>query len=133
MEERILAAHTLKQHLIDLSPVIEAYTAEACPSCMDICCKQRFGKPDEIDVQYLHALNEGLPSLDPARRPDAPCQFLGPSGCVHPRWQRPWKCTWYFCEPLLKIILAEPRKKTIPLETFITEILRLRNKLASRP
>jgi len=130
--ERILLARKLRQVLIDFSPVIETYTDAVCPACADICCKQRFTVRNETDLQYLSALNAPVPSIDPARPPDALCQFLGPTGCIQPRWMRPWRCTWYFCEPLLTVILAEPRKKTIELEAFTGEILRLRNELLTR-
>jgi len=122
-------AEKLRQLLIDSSELIEDYTRKVCPDCMDLCCKQKHGALDPIDMLYLSALGTALPPFDPARPPEAPCQCLGAAGCARPRWLRPWKCTWYFCEPLLKILGAEPRKRTGVLTTLINEILFLRNEL----
>ena len=113
------AARRLKQFLLDSSPLIEEYTRQVCPSCKEVCCKQRHGLFTEADRAYLAALAEEVPPHDPSRPLDGPCQFLGASGCKKPRWQRAWKCTWYFCEPLLRVLAEGPQKKARALSASL--------------
>ncbi len=41
----------------------------------------------------------------------APCRYLGPRGCTLERYERPYRCTWYFCPQLLQALAsAEPRE-----------------------
>ena len=49
-------------------------------------------------------------------------KVLGPKGCVQPRWMRPFKCTWYFCEPLLKALDDGPQKKARQLYALLEEL-----------
>ncbi len=118
-------ARRLKRLLMESSPLIEEYTRQVCPSCTDICCKQRHGLYVAIDRAYIATLGEPLPHHDPARSPDGPCQFLTGSGCSKPRWQRAWKCTWYFCEPLLRALDEGPQRKARSLSAMLEEMGRL--------
>ncbi|MBS1242523.1 MAG: hypothetical protein H6R44_278 [Nitrospirae bacterium] len=119
------AARRLKQLLIENSPLIEEYTRQICPSCTEVCCKQRHGLFTEDDRAYLAALGEEVPPHDPSRPVDGSCQFLGASGCEKPRWQRAWKCTWYFCEPLLQALAEGPQKKARALSASLGVMGRL--------
>lgn len=118
-------ARCLKQLLILSSPLIEEYTRQVCPSCTEVCCKQRHGMFTEADRDYFAALGEEVPPHDPSRPGDGPCQFLGASGCAKPRWQRAWKCTWFFCEPLLRVLAEGPQKKARALSAALDEMGRL--------
>jgi hypothetical protein len=118
-------ARRLKQLLIESSPLIEEYTRQVCQSCTDVCCRQRHGLFTESDLAYLAALDETFPPHDPSRPPDGFCQFLDTSGCAKPRWQRAWKCTWYFCEPLLRALAEGPQKKARSLSAALDEMGRL--------
>ena len=118
-------AQRLKQLLIESSPLIEGYTRQVCPSCTDVCCKQRHGLFTETDRVYLAALGEPVPPHDPSRPLDGSCQFLTGAGCMKPRWQRAWKCTWYFCEPLLRALAEGPQKNARALSAILEEMGRL--------
>jgi hypothetical protein len=119
----IAAAGRLQQLLIESSPFIEEYTRELCPSCTDVCCRQKHGIYRERDVIYLAALETAIPAREPERPPDGPCQALGEGGCMHPRWLRPFKCTWYFCDPILKALDDGPQKKARALSTIMKEMI----------
>jgi hypothetical protein len=122
-------AEQLKELLTRLSPLIEEYTQRVCPPCTDVCCKQKHGVLLEKDIAYLTALDIAVPSHDKAHPPDAPCQFLGPGGCSRPRWQRAWKCTWYFCDPLLKAMNDGPPRTSRRISALVSAILVLRERL----
>lgn len=121
-ENNIVVAHKLKQLLIDSSALIEEYTAAVCPDCTDVCCKQKHGMFRENDILYLLALGVEEPPRDQKRHPDAPCELMGPGGCSHPRWLRPFKCTWYFCDPLLKALNDGPARKSRQLSALLQEM-----------
>jgi hypothetical protein len=122
-------ARDLKRLLIECSPRIEEHTRSVCPACTDVCCRQKHGMFTAADQAYLAALGEEVPAHDPARPPDAVCQFLEPDGCAKPRWQRAWKCTWYFCEPLLQALAQGPQREARDLSRLQNEIMRLYDRL----
>lgn len=119
------AALRLQQLLSETSPLIESCTSAVCPSCIDVCCRQRHGLYTDRDRAYLAALGADVPHHDPLLPLDGPCQFLGPDGCAKPRWQRAWKCTWFFCEPLLRALEAGPPKQARSLSAALEEMARL--------
>jgi hypothetical protein len=119
------AAEKLKELLIASSPLIEEYTAAVCPDCTDICCRQKHGLYRERDISYLCGLGMPAPQRDESRPPEGPCEAMGPAGCVHPRWLRPFKCTWYFCEPLLAALNEGRQKKARGLSAVMQEMIDL--------
>lgn len=125
-----VTAHKLKDLLTRLSPLIEEYTAATCSGCVDVCCKQKRAFPDHEDVLYMTALGLPLPDYDPARDPEGPCQFMGAAGCMTPRWLRPWRCTWYFCSPLLDAMSGGPQRKARAISGLIRQIVELRHALS---
>ncbi len=128
-ENDTAVAHKLKQLLIDSSALIEEYTAAVCPGCIDVCCKQRHGMFQENDILYLHALGREVPPRDQGSLLDGPCELMGPRGCSQPRWLRPFKCTWYFCEPLLKALDDGPPRKARRLSATLQEMADLYQEL----
>ena len=116
-------ARALKELLIRTSPLIERCTASVCPACTEICCRQRHGMFTDRDRSYLAALDEEVPMHDPSYPPDGPCQFLGPAGCSRPRWQRAWKCTWFFCGPLLRELEEGPQREARALSAALAEMV----------
>ncbi|MDH4163830.1 MAG: hypothetical protein OEW15_14260 [Nitrospirota bacterium] len=116
-------AQELKRLLIECSPLIEEYTSRVCPDCAEVCCKQRHGAFTEADRAYLAVLGEEVPSHDPSWPLDNACQFLGRTGCTKPRWQRAWRCTWFFCGPLLLELSTGPQKQARALTAALEQIM----------
>jgi len=123
-------ATRLKELLIGVSPLIEEYTWQVCPQCQDVCCKQKHAIPEEKDILYMKLIGLPMSSLE-NRDPESPCQFLGEKGCIKPRWQRPLRCTWYFCEALLRAMDEGDQRKARRLIDMIKEIVNLSGKLTS--
>jgi hypothetical protein len=121
-KDPVAIAEKLKQLLIESSPLIEEYTAAVCPDCAEVCCRQKHGMYQEGDIRYVQALGEDVPCRDATRPPDGPCEAMGPYGCGQPRWMRPFKCTWFFCEPLLAALNSSPPKKVRRLSTALQEM-----------
>lgn len=128
-EPKAAIAQQLRELLTRISPLIEEYTGRVCPGCADVCCKQKHGMLLEKDIDYLAALGVETMPHDPLRSPDALCQFLGPAGCSKERWQRAWKCTWYFCAPLIKEMNEGPRSKSRRITEMVQRAMELREKL----
>ncbi len=124
-------AKKLKLLLIESSPMIEEYTADVCPSCTDVCCRQKHGLYRERDIRYLRALEVAIPLRDTARPLEGPCEAMGPWGCILPRWLRPFKCTWYFCEPLLAALDRGPQKKARQITIIMQEMICSYNALSA--
>jgi hypothetical protein len=122
-------AQRQKQLLLESSPLIDEYTSRVCPSCTDVCCRQRHGIFTEADRAYVAALAAEVPPHDPLRPLDGACQFMGASGCAKPRWQRAWKCTWFFCGPLLAALDEGPQRKARQLSAALEEMGRLYGKM----
>ena len=128
-EKRTIIAEQLKHLLIESSTVIEEYTAAICPGCTDVCCKQKHGTFRENDILYLRALGIDVPPQDQGRPPEGPCELMGPRGCVQPRWLRPFKCTWFFCEPLLEALSEGPPRKARRVSAMLQEMADLYGEL----
>lgn len=122
-------AQKLKLLLIDSSALIEEYTAEVCPNCIDICCRQKHGVYQEKDILYLRALGDTVPTRDQGKSLEGSCEVMGPQGCTQPRWMRPFKCTWYFCEPLLKALSEGPPRNARRVSGMLQEMADLYDKL----
>ncbi len=100
-----------KQAYAIMDPFIQEYTAKVCPYCGTVCCCNKHGFPEFADVVAILAMGGTVPEYDLSVDEGALCQFIGEKGCVLPRVERPYRCTWYFCEPLLLQIELGPPKQ----------------------
>ncbi len=103
---------------------IEKHTQAVCPSCESVCCIDRHGTYEPEDLKLFDSLglvpHEEMPKTDDTM----PCRFLSNTGCALPRWRRPFRCTWYFCAPLLETMPLENPKE---YREFVVSLDRLVN------
>lgn len=99
------SAADVRDLLETISLDIERYTATACTDCSSVCCSHRHSRYDRSDSIFLAALGLDVPEYDSDTEETAPCRFLGAKGCVLQRSLRPYRCTWFFCTPLLDHII----------------------------
>jgi len=85
---------------------IERHTATVCMDCTSVCCINRHSRYDRSDIIFLSALGVDVPEYDSGTEETAPCRFLGNRGCILKRSLRPYRCTWFFCTPLLDHIVV---------------------------
>jgi hypothetical protein len=130
MNDRAAIAEKLCKLLTEASPLIDEYTSAVCPACTEVCCRQKHGLYQKSDIAYLKALGVKVPPRDDARPLNGPCESMGPQGCVQPRWLRPFKCTWFFCEPLLNALNNGPSRKARQLSARLQEMADLFRDLA---
>ncbi len=114
-----------------LDPLIQELTSRVCPYCGTVCCINRHGLPDLDDVVVIRAMGLDLPSYDLSRRGADICQFIGPKGCVLPRARRPYRCTWYFCDPLRLQWELLPLASYRAIEAGLVELAGARQRLMS--
>ena len=94
-------ANALEQAFERLDSLIESLTSRICPYCGTVCCANKFGFPEFADIVVFLSLGLDIPNYDLEVDEEALCQFIGDKGCLLPRPNRPYRCTWYFCDPLL--------------------------------
>ena len=95
-------ASELKEILEAVSPFIEKHTALICPLCKRVCCINKHGRHTKEDICFFRALGLEEPSIDRYGKDSDPCGYLAANGCSLHRWERPFRCTWFFCDPLLQ-------------------------------
>ena len=106
----------------EVSPFIELHTSRVCPSCAKVCCIDRHGTHETEDLAFLAALGQSAPPEPPLKDDTLPCRQLGREGCGLKRWQRPYRCTWYFCSALLEEM---PDESPRGYREFIEKLKRL--------
>ena len=120
----------IKECFEELSPLIEYFTSEVCPSCQSVCCRHKHSLYDEEDRLFLQALSvEAENNLSPD--PEGPCEFLKETGCVRERWQRPFRCTWYFCDTLLQYMPEASGRRYREMVNLLNKLISLRRRLLS--
>jgi len=71
--------------------------ARTCQDCQDSCCSRAKVWFDFKDLIYLHLGASAIPTDQSIASMDQTCRYLTGKGCVLPRVQRPFICTWYIC------------------------------------
>ena len=92
----------MKETFDVLSPFIEKHTMIVCPECRKVCCADKHGRYDSDDIAYLEALDIDIPEQSAEREETASCRYMTERGCSLSRWMRPYRCTLFFCDALLK-------------------------------
>lgn len=121
-------ASDLKDAYDIVSPFIEKHTAEVCPLCEKVCCIDKHGHYDADDKVFIRTL--GIEIFDdlPDRKATDPCRFLGKAGCSLERWRRPYRCTFFFCRPLLKSLENDNAKFYRAFMEYFQYLLDIRQK-----
>jgi hypothetical protein len=119
----------LREALNTLSPFIEKHTAVVCPECRNLCCADRHGRYDEKDVFFLTQLGADIPAYTDDRGGTGACRFMTETGCSLERWMRPYRCTFFFCTPLLKSLENDSAKLYRAFLDYFQNMVMLRQKL----
>jgi hypothetical protein len=127
-EEKELACE-LRQTFDLISPFIERHTSIICPQCEDVCCIDRHGRYDEDDIRFLNALGIEVVMNNNAGGETDPCRYLTEKGCSLPRWKRPFRCTHFFCDPLLKSLETDDPKLYRAFVDYLQHLIYLRQRL----
>jgi hypothetical protein len=119
----------IKEAFKAVSPFIEKHTAIVCPECKHLCCKDKHGRYDQDDIKFLKAINEAIPPAQPDRDESGPCRYMSEKGCSIERYLRPFRCTHFFCNPLLKSLEEDNAKLYRAFITYLQHLISIRQKL----
>jgi hypothetical protein len=121
-------AYELRQAFEAVSPFIEKHTLIVCPQCEDVCCIDKHGRYDEDDILFLSALGVEVVDSNGLKETD-PCRYLTEKGCSLPRWRRPFRCTYFFCDTLLRSLEGDDAKFYRAFVDYLQCLIYLRQRL----
>ncbi|HSW64631.1 MAG TPA: hypothetical protein VLH56_15180 [Dissulfurispiraceae bacterium] len=124
-----LAAERVRELINAVDPFIQEQTAVVCPHCTGVCCIDRHGSFDLHDLVYAFCLKLPIPRYERCRNETDPCQFLDATGCRLPRHERPFRCTWHFCEALIAHMQTLPAKQVRDFNAAFQELQRVRHEM----
>lgn len=126
---KIEIAHDLREAFNAVSPYIEKHTSIVCPDCKNLCCADRHGRYDSDDIIFIEALGADAAQEHNDRDEDSPCRFMIDTGCSLVRWMRPYRCTFFFCDDLLKSLENDNAKLYRAFTHYFQHLIRVRQNL----
>ncbi len=82
-------------------PFIQKHTEAVCSVCTSVCCVNKHAYYEHEDIIYILSLGLEIPLFGNSGVDSDPCRFMCSHGCTVSRPLRPYRCTWFFCTPLL--------------------------------
>ena len=128
-EKKSEIADELKEAFNAVSPFIEKHTSIVCPECKKVCCIDKHGRYDKNDLVFLMALGVKVQPDLPDREELDPCRFLNEKGCSRKRWERPFRCTQFFCDALLKSLENDNAKLYRAFVEYLQYLISVRQRL----
>ncbi len=123
-------AAELKNAFNSVSSFIEKHTSIVCPDCKNVCCIDKHGRYDDSDLVILRVLGIEKNHNDQSDHEEtSPCRFLRKDGCSRQRWERPFRCTHFFCNPLLKSLENDRAKSYRIFIEQLQYLVEIRRKL----
>jgi len=122
-------ADEVRQAFHAVSPFIEKHTSIVCPDCRKVCCIDKHGRYDRNDLIFLNALGVNKCNDLPDRDESDPCRFLNQTGCTRERWERPFRCTQFFCDALLKSLEHDNAKLYRAFVEYLQHLIDVRQRL----
>jgi hypothetical protein len=95
-----IIAAGIKNIYMELEPMFHT-TEKVCHQCLNPCCVNRHGFPEFEDLVLFRAMGVKSPSYNFNVLDTDRCQFLTKNGCRLKRYNRSYRCTWYFCNNVL--------------------------------
>ena len=129
VSDRSELARDLKEAFNTVSPFIEKHSAIVCPECEKVCCADKHGRYDSNDLLFLESLNADIPQFRDERKENDACRFICETGCSLERWMRPYRCTFFFCDALLKSLENDNAKLYRAFIEYFQHLVSLRQEL----
>jgi hypothetical protein len=100
-----------------------------CPQCEDPCCRRATLWYDFVDLLVMASTCQPWPPGQPMAAGGAQCRYLGQAGCLLPRIQRPWICTWYLCPRQTAQLEATCPSQRVAITRMVAGVKQLRRAL----
>ncbi len=129
----VVMAKQIQLNFEQLSDPIEQICDQTCGACNDICCEHATIWFDLKDLLYVHFAMDTKPESQIEKKQSSQgkqvCCHFSRIGCVLPRIQRPFICTWYFCPSQTQYFKMIGQKVKRQIERDLFEIKMLRKKI----
>ncbi len=127
--DRVDLALQIKESFKTVSPFIEKHTSIVCPDCKKVCCADKHGRYDSDDMLFLKELGVDCEQQTEGFDEEGSCRFMFEAGCSLDRWIRPFRCTFFFCDDLLKSIENDNAKLYRAFIDYFQHLVSLRQEL----
>jgi hypothetical protein len=97
LDQIIETADSIKILVASIDSPLDWLCKNTCAQCFAPCCLVADVSYDFRDLVFIHLTDQTKPPGQPRRKAHDVCRYLGPEGCLIPRFERPWICTWYIC------------------------------------
>ncbi len=121
-------AREIKDTFDLVSPFIEKHTSLICPDCKKVCCADKHGRYDSDDLSFLKTLEVDVSQQKSGCNETGQCRYITDTGCSLQRWMRPFRCTSFFCNPLLKSLENDNAKLYDAFNEYYQHLLVLRQR-----
>ncbi|MBI4682066.1 MAG: hypothetical protein HY757_03070, partial [Nitrospirae bacterium] len=81
------------------------------------------------DLIFLRALGVEVKNNQPDREETGPCRYMNEKGCLLERWERPFRCTQFFCDALLKSLENDNAKLYRAFVEYLKHLIEVRQRL----
>ncbi|MCK5783741.1 MAG: hypothetical protein KAH06_04800 [Desulfobacterales bacterium] len=115
--------------LVFIDEPLDWLSRETCAQCTAPCCLVADVSYDFKDLLFIHMADQAIPPGQPRRMTGEICRNLGREGCLIPRLQRPWICTWYICAVQKNYLTGRHEILRKHLLSVIAEISMLRKQM----
>ncbi len=131
LDRAVQAAEAVRQGMGHLIPVWESLCAATQQQCQDNCCTAQRVWFDFRDLLLFHLLGLAIPPGQTRADLSEPCRYLSSRGCSLPRLTRPWRCSWYLCQPQVELLAAQPPKEQRRFSRLLRSVLENREEMDS--
>jgi hypothetical protein len=122
-------ASQIKNMFESIDAPLDRLSRETCAQCPAPCCLVADVSYDFKDLLFIHMTDQAMPPGQPRRTTGGVCRYLGGEGCLIPRQQRPWICTWYICATQKNYLAGCHEISRTKLQSVISEIGILRKQM----
>lgn len=126
-------AEDIRTHFELISHPMEDLCSYTCINCEDICCLKATIWYDFKDLLYLYFGTGTFPDAQikkiTLQNHLTACNCFSSTGCVLPRTERPFVCTWYVCSAQKEYLSQHSPQRMSDFDQTLLELKKLRNKI----
>lgn len=125
-------AGQIRARIVALDHIMDSLCVQTCPDCRDNCCQRATVWYDFKDLVGLHLGPGAIPPGQLIGSVNQTCRYLSSTGCVLPRAQRPFVCTWFICHAQKEVLKQGVNSQRAFIENSLTAIKKGRNELEEK-
>jgi hypothetical protein len=122
-------AGSIKDFFVSVNSTLDCLCSATCAQCVSPCCLSADVSYDFKDLLLIHLTGQPKPPGQPRRSVHDVCRYLGLEGCMIPRLERPWICTWYICAAQKEYLAGYHENSLWFLLSAVAQVKMLRNQM----